>query len=286
MIQCYIIDGIYENYNIFQKENCYKNIINMKNNREEKMATNNKSDFRNSSKIIFKFKSSRNHFENYKKYKEIDLEKAQNELDTAGVELYQVFEWSLKNYLYRRYQELATNNKLTQHEATKKIRGLLYGRIYFKGNKINVDTTYLSSEMENYADPTIDYKSFNIIKNNRYKVTNSCKHNAENVNPTLYEQSFKEIKQIILKYIDSNAPIQKHETPEYGKLQAANGYWKQGAQFDLALVVDDVDTLSPDELKYIAAIPWKIVFDFNVNSLTNGLEKAYETLYGYQPLFF
>lgn len=250
------------------------------------MAKNQLSDFRNKSKIIVAFNSSRNHFETYEKYKDIDQKKAEDELNTSGIKLYEVFEWSLKHYLYIRYQELVTEKKFSQRDANKKKNGLLKPKFRFNGNLINVTTEYLSNEMVLYADPAIDNGSLKKIKDNRWGVNNGQKHIALNVDPVKYAESFKEIRSIILKYIDSNAPIQTRQSPEYGKMQQANGYWKKNPKFDLALVIDNVDKLSEEELELIAAIPWRIVFDFNKDSIVNGLEKAYESLFGHQPNYF
>ena len=250
------------------------------------MATNQLEDFRNKSKIIVAFNSSRNHFETYEKYKDVDLVRAEDQLNTSGVKLYEVFEWSLKHYLYKRYQELASDGQISQRVANKKKEGLLKSRFYLNGSSINVNTEYLCDEMVLYADPSIDIASLDKIKNNRWGVNNGQKHIALSVDPVKFQESFREIRSIILKYVDSNAPIQAQQSPEYGKLQQANGFWKKNPRYDFALVIDKVDSLSREELELIAAIPWKIVFDFNKDSILNGLEKAYEGLFGYQPNYF
>ena len=250
------------------------------------MAKNQLEDFRNKSKIIVTFNSSRSHFEAYKKFKDVNPEKAEDELNTSGVKLYEVFEWSLKHYLYKRYQELVSDGRISQYEASKKKEGLLKSRFFLYGNSINVTTEYLCDEMMLYADPAMDTASLDRIKNNRWGVNNGQKHIALSVDPVKYQESFKEIRSIILKYIDSNAPIQAQQSPEYGKLQQANGFWKKNPRYDLALVIDHVESLSKEELELIAAIPWRIVFDFNMDSIVNGLLKAYESLFGYQPNYF
>ena len=207
-------------------------------------------------------------------------------LNTSGIKLYEVFEWSLKHYLYKRYQELVSEGRMSQHDAREKKDGLFKARFTFNGICIRVDTEYLCSEMKLYAEPTIDNNSLDKIKANRWGVNNGQKHMALNVDPVKYQESFKEIRSIILKYIDPNAAIQTQQLPEYLKLQQANGYWKKNPKYDLALVIENVDSLSKEELELVAAIPWRIVFDFNKDSIINGLEKAYESLFGYQPNYF
>lgn len=76
------------------------------------MATNQLEDFRNKAKIEVAFTSSFNHFQIYEKYKDSDLKKAEDELNTSGIKLYEVFEWSLKHYLYKRYQELVSEGRM------------------------------------------------------------------------------------------------------------------------------------------------------------------------------
>lgn len=250
------------------------------------MATNPLEDFRNKSKIIVAFNSSRNHFEAYEKYREINPEKAEDELNTSGIKLYEVFEWSLKHYLYRKYQELVSEGRMSQRDASKKKNGLLKSKFKLGENTINVTTEYLCDEMILYADPAIDNNGLQKIKDNRWGVNNGQKHIALNVDPVKYQESFREIRSIILKYVDPNAPIQSQQSPEYGKLQQANGFWKKNTKYDLALVIDNVDSLSIEELELMAAIPWRIVFDFNKDSIVNGLEKVYESLFGYQPNYF
>lgn len=215
------------------------------------MAKNQLEDFRNKSKIIVTFNSSRSHFEAYKKFKDVNPEKAEDELNTSGVKLYEVFEWSLKHYLYKRYQELVSDGRISQYEASKKKEGLLKSRFFLYGNSINVTTEYLCDEMMLYADPAMDTASLDRIKNNRWGVNNGQKHIALSVDPVKYQESFKEIRSIILKYIDSNAPIQAQQSPEYGKLQQANGFWKKNPRYDLALVIDHVESLSKEELELI-----------------------------------
>ena len=250
------------------------------------MATSQLSDFRNQTKIITAFNSSKSHFDSYEKYKDVNPEKAEDELNTSGVKLYEVFEWSLKHYLYKRYQELATDGRILPKDANKKKNGLFKSKFSFRGNFINVTTEYLCSEMILYADPIMDVSSLDKIKNNRWGVNNGQKHNALNVDPVKYQESFTEIRNIILKYIDPNAPIQVRQSSEYAKLQEANGFWKKDPKFDLGLVIDNVDVLSKEELELIAAIPWRIVFDFNKDSIVNGLLHAYESSFGYQPNYF
>ncbi len=250
------------------------------------MAVSQLKDFRNESKIVATFNSSKSHFMAYEKFKDIDLEKAQDNLNTSGIKLYEVFEWALKHYLYNRYQKLVSEGKMSQNNANKKKRGLLKAKYSYNGRIINVTTEYLCEEMKLYADPVIDDSCLEKIKNNRWGVNNGQKHMALDVDPSKYQDSFKEVRSIILKYIDSNAPIQIQQSPEYGKLQQENGFWKKNPKYDLALVIDNVDNLSKYELELIAAIPWRIVFDFNKASTVNGVENAYESLHGYQPYYF
>lgn len=250
------------------------------------MATNPLEDFRNKTKIIVAFNSSRSHFEAYEKYKDVCPEKAADELNTSGVKLYEVFEWSLKHYLYKRYQELVSPEIFSLSEVRKKKEGLLKHKFFFHGSTIRVTTEYLCNEMLLYADPVIDPASLDRIKANRWGVNNGQKHIALNVDPIKYQESFREIRSIILKYIDPNAPIQVQQSPEYGKLQQANGFWKRNPRYDIALVINNIESLSTEELELLATIPWRIVFDFNEDSIVNGLLKTYESLFGYQPNFF
>ena len=255
-------------------------------NRRMKMGTG-LANFTDNKKIFTRFKTAEQCYRESLDYENSDSEKATESMDSAGDALYQVFEWSLKNYLYKRYDELKANGTLTQSEAAKK-QGILFKPSYKDSSKKKrpVNTDYLFDEMKAYADPTIDTASFQKILDNRRDVNNAHKHSAEPVDKTKFEESCAEIRSIILKYIDPNAPIQTDSLSQYDSLQKNNYFWKKDPRYSFGLVIEDTSELDDDEKKLIASIPWSIVFDLDSDSIDNGLEKAFVNCMGQQPFFF
>ena len=71
------------------------------------MLRNNNINYLDKSKIIQQFNSSISLYKRFASVLEAgDDELAAKKLHDAGTSLYQCVEWSLKNYLYKRYQEL------------------------------------------------------------------------------------------------------------------------------------------------------------------------------------
>lgn len=248
---------------------------------------NNNSDFRDMTKIITTFNSAQEHYALFLKLKECNAEKAEDALNTSGIKLYCVFEWIMKYHLLGRYSELAGVN-MPQAEAQARKNGLLKAGFVYNGIKYNVTTEYLVDQMNQYAVPSpnkTDIK-FDIIKNNRWKVNNGQKHIAKPVKEKEYQESFSEVRKMLLTYVDSNAPIQVQESSEYNRLQEDNGYWKTNPKYDLCLVINDTKGLQDKDMQLLVSIPWALIIDFDFNSIEEGLLEAYIALKGYQPNLF
>lgn len=247
----------------------------------------NNSDFRDKAKIITTFNSVQEHYARFLELRECDAKKAEDALNTSGIKLYCVFEWIMKHHLFNRYSDLAGGD-LSQSEAQSRRNGLLKVDFSYNGKKYYVNTEYLVSEMEKYASPNLKSTNiqFNVIKNNRWKVNNGQKHIAQPVNEKEYQESFCEIRKMLLTYVDSNAPIQIKKSSEYSRLQEDNGYWKVNPKYDLCLVIDDTCGLQDKDMQLLTAVPWSLIVDFNEHSEVDGLLESYISLKGYQPNLF
>ena len=251
------------------------------------MSTALRDNFTDNSRIFTRFKTAEENYKESLSYEGSDSEKSATCMDSAGVSLYLAYEWSLKNYLYKRYGELDLNGTMSHNDAEKK-KGYLFNSTYKDAsNKSHTVTTdYLYGEMKLYADPPVDTTSFQKIMSNRKPVNNGQKHSAIHVDKTKFEESLKEIKKVILTYIDSNAPIQSPQRSQYDLLQKNNYFWKKDPRYAFGLVVEDTSQLKDDEKRLIASVPWSIVFDLDPESIECGLEKAFVTSLGHQPFFF
>lgn len=247
----------------------------------------NRNDFRNIAKIITTFNSAQEHYERFLEIEGCNVEKAEDNLNTSGVKLYFVFEWIMKYHLFNRYEELAGTG-MPQAEAQVRKNGLLKADFIYDGQKYYVTTEYLVNQMNQYACPSPHNTNinFNLIKANRWLVNNGQKHLAQPVKEREYQESFSEIRKMLLTYVDSNAPIQMKTASEYNRLQEDNGYWRTNPKFDLCLIIDNTVRLQDEDKQLLATIPWSLVLDFDHNSMVDGLLNAYITVKGYQPNLF
>lgn len=247
----------------------------------------NNSDFRDKAKIITTFNSVQEHYERFLELKGCDAKRAEDALNTSGTKLYSVFEWIMKYHLFDRYSDLAGEG-VSQSEAQIRRNGLLKADFFYNGQKYYVNTEYLVGQMEKYASPSLHSTNikFNVIKNNRWKVNNAQKHIAQPVNEREYQESFCEIRKMLLTYVDSNAPIQIKKSLEYSRLQEDNGYWKVNPKYDLCLVIDDTRSLQDKDMQLLTSVPWSLILDFNEHSEVDGLLESYISLKGYQPNLF
>lgn len=248
------------------------------------MAISATYDFRNKSKIITTFNSSQEHYNEYLKLKDCDEERAEDALNTSGIKLYLVFEWVMKYHLYNRYTELVGHG-LSYGEADIKKRGLMKQSITINSIKYTIDTNYLCNEMRDYANPNpaLTNINFSTIKINRWGVNNGQKHIALPVDEIKYQESFNEIRKLLLTYVDSNAPIQVQQSTEFNRLQEDLDYWKTNPKYNLCLIIDRSDEITEDDRQLITSIPWALVFDFDSNSNINGLANSFMKLKGFQP---
>ena len=251
--------------------------------------TNEVEDYRNKNVIIKTFQSGQ---ENYKKYESLNGKKqfdANHELKQSGKNIYTAFELGLKHYLDKRIAELIENSIGDTGELENIKRGLEKKKYIAKdGRDQVVDTAHLTELMYRFADPNPISSGIDldlIIRNTPY-VNNQIKHNGKKVDLGRYKDSYKEIKKIILTYIDKDADIQGEMPSEFQSVRKAFDDWKSNLHFDYCLVVDQMEDLSEDDLKCISKLPWSLVFDFDSNSDESGLSHSFLLQSGDQPNYF
>ncbi len=232
--------------------------------------------------IIFAiFNESQSLFREFEELKAGNSARAIEKLNTAGTKLYQAYELGLKCYLDRRYKELYDNREMNWRNYDALRKTIEIGR--YSGNRM-VDVRYLLDQMSQYAEPqmTASNVDFDLIKNNAWSVNNSNKHSGENVDVEKYKQSYAEVRKFIIVYLDPNPPIQVIESPQFVNLLEACDYWSKESRFDYCLIADASQT-NLDVLKKLMYVNWALVFDFDSNSESTGLSKAFSLERHIQP---
>lgn len=246
-----------------------------------------RSSFKNKSVIISRYVTAQSEYDKYLEYINVDQSIADEHLNTAGEKVYQAYELGMKCYLYKRYPELPVIGMMSYSEANKRRNALEKKRFMIAGRSISVDTKYLREQMELYASPAITDTSidFNLLYRNSPNVNNGIKHIGEVPDKAKFIESSNMIRKFILTYIDETANLQGKQTSEFVQLQEKCNYWKKTPKYDLCLITG---RLNINELDYenIASIPWSLVFDFDVDTDSNGLMKGYKTVFSSQPNVF
>ena len=246
---------------------------------------NSNSNFKYKDKkvIISIFNESQAHFKRYKELVSGNATEAQKELNLAGNKLQQSFELGLKCYLNRRYKELYNEHRMQWRDCDGLVKNIERGSV----NGRMVDVRYLMNQMAIYAEPSCDDSGidFDLIKSNAKPINNDNKHQGNDIDVNKYEASHSEVRKFILKYIDENPNIQMIQTPEYMNLQEACEYWETSSKYNYCLICDRSD-LPDTDLRKILYINWSLIIDFDIDTTTSGLFKAYINEYGFQPYSF
>ena len=237
------------------------------------------TEFQNKDVIIREFRTAQDHFYEFLEYGESrDSDRAQQLLNVAGIFVYQCYELAMKYYLFHRYNELFSQNALSQEVCCNKQDYL---------NTPRANREYLYREMEIYAEPqTVDAGiDFDVIRRYSSSISNKKKHEGRMVRESEFRQAYQEIRKFVLTYVDNNAPINidKPIDSEYSELAKQCSSWMQDSRWGYALVFDYDETLTSDEKRILINIPWCLVFDFDEKSEKDGLCHSYMSEYGYQP---
>ena len=241
-------------------------------------------NYKDKSIIFAIFNESQSLFKEYEEMKTGNNVRAKEKLNTAGTKLYQAYELGLKCYLDKRYKELY-DNKMMDWKTSSSLRKIIEkGR--YDGNKM-VNVGYLLEQMSQYAIPQVSVSNvdFDIIKNNTWHVNNSNKHSGCNIDAEKYKQSYAEIRKYIITYIDPNPPIQVIESPQFVNLLEACDYWSKDSRYAYCLI-SDASNADLDVLRKIMYANWDLVFDFDPNSESTGLSKAFSLERHIQPNSF
>lgn len=242
------------------------------------MLRNNNINYLDKSKIIQQFNSSISLYKRFASVLEAgDDELAAKKLHDAGTSLYQCVEWSLKNYLYKRYQELEAEALIGRAEKNSRIEQL---------NGRNSKLNYLLEEFKINSKPT--YNSFGIntgvIEENARTVSNLPKHNSNVPDPNAYRKVVSELRKIIINYLDNSAELDLIDNSIFGE---GNSWYELSEYtsdfsdiYSYVLVINRRDNINYDGL---FSIKWSLILDFDPSTDTNGAARIYEDLSNISP---
>lgn len=238
----------------------------------------NSINYRNKKVVIEQFNKS---VREYKRFTEVfdagDEELASSKLHDAGTSLYMCCEWAVKNYLYRRYDEL-----LAAHEIEKSFREDKINKL----SKKDATIKYLLSELEAFGVPATSAIGVNTDKivQNAGVVNNEPKHNRTVPDPALYKSTLEEVRKIIRNYIDDTATLELIDDSIYGDGKAWYEILEDTSEFNTAysyvLITKRMDSIA---IKGLFSLKWDLVIDMDPDSDINGLIHNYTDITGITP---
>lgn len=238
----------------------------------------NSINYRNKKVVIEQFNKS---VREYKRFTEVfdagDEELASSKLHDAGTSLYMCCEWAVKNYLYRRYDEL-----LAAHEIEKSFREDKINKL----SKKDATIKYLLSELEAFGVPATSAIGVNTDKivQNAGVVNNEPKHNRNVPDPALYKSTLEEVRKIIRNYIDDTATLELIDDSIYGDGKAWYEILEDTSEFNTAYsYVLITKRMNPIAIKGLFSLKWDLVIDMDPDSDIDGLVHNYTDITGITP---
>lgn len=238
----------------------------------------NSVDYRKDSVIIDRFNSSVRLF---KRFQEINLagdpELAREKLVEAGTSMYQCCEWALKNYLYKRYEEMYSNGELSQQDKISKIDKLA-------SKKANI--AYLVGDFKQFSSPLFSTLGISVddITYKANNVNNQPKHEAKTPDPTNFKKIVGELRKIIKNYIDVDSQLDLVEDSIYGEgngwYQVLEGTSDFSEAFSYILITKRTP---PIDIRGLFTVKWDMVIDLDPSSDVDGLDRNYETYTNISP---
>lgn len=242
------------------------------------LLRNNNINYLDTPKIIEQFNSS---ISLYKRFISVlkagDDVLATKKLHDACTSLYQCVEWSLKNYLNRRYQELETDGSIGKAERIRKTEHL---------NQKETRLNDLLDEFDISSNPNRKTLGIHtdIILNNAGLVNNQPKHNSIVPDPNAYMKVVSELRKVIANYLDNSAKLDLIDDTIFGE---GNGWYELSDYtldfsdvYSYILVINRRDNLN---YKGLFSIKWSLILDFDPSSDTDGVAKIYEGLFKISP---
>lgn len=244
----------------------------------EFIMSSNAVNYRDAGIIIEHFNSS---VRFYKRFEDVyaagDEELAAEKLRGAGTYLYQTCEWSLKNYLSRRYDEMYRNCEMTVDEKIKKTDDL---------SKKNCNLYMLLNEFKEKSIPFYDSVGINCedILKNAFTINNNPKHNATVPNPTQYKRALGEVRKIIQVYINENAKLEILTDTIYGEengwyeiLEDTNDFSKAYSYILISKKISQIN------IRGLFSMKWDLVIDMDPATDVSGLAKLFRDYTGGNP---
>lgn len=238
----------------------------------------NSVNYRDEKAIIAQFNKS---VREYKRFSDVysggDEELAASKLHDAGTDLYMCCEWALKNYLYRKYDEL-----FAAHEIPSHIRE-------FKVNQLSTKTAtigFLLNELEKLGIPSTSTIGIDCQKINRNAkvVNNGPKHDRTIPDPNLYKESLVEVRKIIRSYVNENAELEFIDDSLYGDDKAWYEILDDTSEFNSAysyvLITRRIESIA---VKGLFSLKWDLVIDMDPDSDISGLAHNFTSVTGITP---
>lgn len=206
-----------------------------------------------------------------------DDELAAKKLREAGTILFQVCEWSLKNYLHRRFAEMEKEGSMTSVQQERKTDNL-------QARTTNIST--LMSDFEMFSFPK--HVTYGIIPqyvlNGAQEVNNKAKHNASVPDPNMYRKALNEIRKIISNYVAQNAELDLIEDTVFGESKAWYELMEETSDFSEAysyiLVTKRTQGIN---YKGLFSLKWNLIIDFDPSSDIDGMQYMYTQSTGISP---
>ncbi|WP_372661257.1 hypothetical protein [Cohnella sp.] len=238
--------------------------------------------YMDSLRIVNEYNLSVTEYQDYSKRVEIDDgESVKSIINNAGTRLYRAYEWSLKYHLHKMFKSEHNNGRLSWRDFTEMKKFL---------SSPGTNVKLLVDQMHTWASPAMAVTKidFDIIRTNVYNVNNSFKHNGKDVSAGKFEESLREIRKVILTYVDAQASLQAVNNNDY----AASGSFYElfnkcrdftSERFGYVLLVDRLQGLSYEQTKALLFINWSLVIDFDEYSDGEGLCACYSEENYIQP---
>lgn len=238
-------------------------------------------NFKDSDEIIKNFNSSLIQLSTFYKYNyilELEEEAIRN-LRYASQDLFTSAEWSFKNFLFYKLEELYKSNKIKRKKYIDLNKYIHSNKFRMNGASKEI-YNFISTELNNL---NIDLK---VIVEAAELAYNSPKHEATIPEFEKYYEALPHVRNFIINFIKSTlevieipeSPFQMQENQEF--LNFYESYF--GNDYTKVLIVDSNDSYQ-QYYEEIVKIQWDIVIDFNENTDKNGLYYQYSKTFNYNP---
>lgn len=233
-------------------------------------------------KIIFLFNRSVSKYNLFCSLSDDDQSyEALEQLNEAGMGLYECFEAAIKRTLVFYYKSKQSNKEITWSEfcaERDKIENMHRPELINRQNSLRISSFC----------PKI-HISYAIINDNAFNVTNGKKHKQQNILKEAYEEVLPQIHGYIQSFVDDTADLkQANIVDSPSSIQATQlfeetNYFDSEGSWNYVLLLDSVANLSETQRTAIIQVKWSMVLDLDSSSDENGLAATFRKRYNLQP---